>query len=498
MKTLQRAYIFMIAGAMACNAFAALDLPVKTVNGVDYYYYEVKPKESIYSLTKKIGVSRADIMRCNPAAVDGLRPKQVLLFPVSEFGEASNKEEKANAQSTVPHEVCPEEVSDPEVIPAVPLVPSTPVTDSESADIEMVTGENEDQDSEADDEDNDSEISVAVMLPFMLGGERQTKTTENYTEFYRGLLMAVDTMAAKNPDLHISVSAFDTEGSVDRVMSLLANEPELQSATYIIAPDDSLSIERIAEVADGSGSVVVNLFSVKNDAHDRHPSVYQANISHAMMYDKAVAGFIRAYDGYVPVLLTASDITPDKESFVTALRTAMDLAGMRYEEMTFSGELTPGMLSERFAPGTKYVFVPSAASREMITRIADPLTELRSRALLPDDVRLFGYPEWIMLRGEQARKLHGLHTAIYSRFASDADSYPVRRVAMRYEDWFGTKMANALPVYGLLGYDAGRWMIGGGEPYSGLQNSFFPGSVNSALYFVYFSPDGKMRVKNID
>ena len=59
----------------ATVSLSALDLPVRNVNGTDYYYYEVKPKESIYSITRKLGVSREDIVRCNPAVVDGVRPE---------------------------------------------------------------------------------------------------------------------------------------------------------------------------------------------------------------------------------------------------------------------------------------------------------------------------------------------------------------------------------------------------------------------------------------
>lgn len=467
----------LIAAGMALAASAELNLPTKTVNGVEYYYYEVQPKESIYSLTRKIGVKRADIMRCNPSAIDGLRPHQVLMFPVSEFG------------SNAGHEVCPEEspleilepsagTQQPEV-EALPKVAEEPVV------------------AEQPETDEEQEVSVAVLLPFMLENERMTKSAENFTEFYRGLMMAVDTTASKQPELKISIAAFDTEDSAARVRSLL-EKPEVRNATYIIAPDDSVSIERIAEVADETGATVVNLFAVRNDAHTRHQSVYQANIPHQMMYAKAVAGFIDAYSGYKPVILKVEDIAADKQAFVDLLCAEMDAKGIDYETMEFSGDLTGEMLAERFTPGQRYVFVPTAGSREMLARILNPLTELRSGALIPDDVRLFGYPEWIIVRGEQARKLHGLHTAIYSRFATDSDSYPVRRVGMRYEDWYGSKMSNAAPVYGLLGYDAGLWMLGNGEDYSGLQNSFTAGDVNSALYFIYFSPDGKMRVKQLD
>lgn len=468
----------------ALTAGADLKLPVKTINGTDYYYYEVKPKESIYSLVRKIGVSRDDIMRFNPSAIDGLRANQVLLFPVSEF--AGNER----------REVCPENA-----------VPDHLEADVKNADVEDFKVEEEtvrqvdddvdeaEADADAAADSVDSTVRLAVVLPFMLDAERMTRQAENYTEFYRGLLMAVDTVAGKDSDIKISVTAFDSGDSSARVAEL-TRESGLRSATYIIAPDDSVSIERLAEMADTTGATVVNLFSVKNDAYLRHPSIYQANIPHDKMYEKAIDAFIDVFADYTPVFLSSADIASDRQLFVDALAARLDSRGIRYVTLDVAEDFSEDALpADSFPAEVRFVFVPASGSREMLNRILLPLTRVRSRAAVPDNVRLFGYPEWVIVRGEASNRLHELDTVIYSRFASDSDSYPTRLLGLRYDDWFGTKMANAAPVYGLLGYDVGRWMLGGGRSYVGLQNSFEPGSVNTALYLIYFSPDRQVRVK---
>lgn len=45
----------------------ALDLPIKRINGKDYYYYQVKRNESLLSIAEDLGVTREDILRNNPA-----------------------------------------------------------------------------------------------------------------------------------------------------------------------------------------------------------------------------------------------------------------------------------------------------------------------------------------------------------------------------------------------------------------------------------------------
>ncbi len=58
-------------------------LPVRTVDGQQYHYYEVKEKETIYSISRQLGIDRAYIERYNPSVADGLRAGQVLYFPVT-------------------------------------------------------------------------------------------------------------------------------------------------------------------------------------------------------------------------------------------------------------------------------------------------------------------------------------------------------------------------------------------------------------------------------
>lgn len=473
MKSVHRIILCACVALSSITAFGKLDLPTKTVNGTEYYYYEVKPKESIYSLTKKLGVTRAEIMKHNPWAVDGVRASQILLFPVGEVDGT---------------------VEEPVIEGPVEKVPVEKVLVAEQPVVKETINEKDIEVADAAEADT---ISIAVLLPFMLENERPTKASENFTEFYRGLMMAVDTVASKNPELAISVVVFDTEGSAERV-SDLAEKADVKNATYIIAPDDSLSIEILASNADVTGATVVNLFSVRNDAQTRHESVYQANIPHTAMYDKAASSFVDAFADYTPVFLQATDIAADKSAFADLLKSKLSAAGREYKVVEFVGALTKEMLEEAAPADSRRVFVPDAASREMLTRILDPLVELRSSAMLPDDVRLFGYPEWVIIRGERQKKLHQLHTAIYSRFATDTDSYPTRRVMQRYDDWFGGKMTNAAPVYGLLGYDTARWILDGGEEYRGLQNSFTPGNANNSLYFIYFAPEGNVRVKCLD
>ncbi|MDE5745323.1 MAG: hypothetical protein K2H84_06645, partial [Paramuribaculum sp.] len=127
----------------------------------------------------------------------------------------------------------------------------------------------------------------------------------------------------------------------------------------------------------------------------------------------------------------------------------------------------------------------------------------KSLSAVADPVMVFGYPEWITFRGETLTNMHKANCVVYSRFFTDSESAAVKQVENRFNEWYGTQMANFMPRQGLFGYDAGMFVInwlrsGSKDPvdWEGLQNGFdfesIPGGgkVNGKLYFINYLPGG--------
>ncbi len=83
---MNRRLIYFAAAALVTLAAVASDgldnLPVKQVNGRDCRYYEVAQGETVYSIARKLHISREEIEKANPSVRDGLRAGQILYFPV--------------------------------------------------------------------------------------------------------------------------------------------------------------------------------------------------------------------------------------------------------------------------------------------------------------------------------------------------------------------------------------------------------------------------------
>lgn len=55
--------------------------PVKVIDGVEYYIYTVEAGEGLYSISRRFGVTQADINNANPQIHDGLKAGQDILIP---------------------------------------------------------------------------------------------------------------------------------------------------------------------------------------------------------------------------------------------------------------------------------------------------------------------------------------------------------------------------------------------------------------------------------
>lgn len=80
--------IAIILAAVCAPLSAKLNLPTKKLGKETFYYYEVKKNETIFDIATKIGVSKDDIVKYNPQAINGVAKKQLLFLPAKEFDAA--------------------------------------------------------------------------------------------------------------------------------------------------------------------------------------------------------------------------------------------------------------------------------------------------------------------------------------------------------------------------------------------------------------------------
>lgn len=102
MKRILLCVMFVLVG-MAMSA-QTLNYPIVQVDGKNYYSYTVEPKDGLYGISRKFGVSQADLHACNKGLELGLTIGQIILVPVVGPVAKDNP-----AGSFVTHEVLPKQ-----------------------------------------------------------------------------------------------------------------------------------------------------------------------------------------------------------------------------------------------------------------------------------------------------------------------------------------------------------------------------------------------------
>lgn len=577
-------------------AFSQLsNLPVKNINGERYYYYKVKAKETVFSLSKRFGISQEDFYRYNPSTRDGLKIDQELLFPVSAEKTLTDESKGHIARHTVVkgetayglshrygmtqnefYDLNPsardglkegqivmvyasdsksESAHQPDLkndkkkpavknggrtsytvkkkdtfysisqmfgIDVAHLQAANPgvnvikegqtliipdacdnnPTDYASASVvrqsDMV--EKIPEKKSISQGYGDTAV-IAVALPFMADDENRSKAAANATEFYKGLLLAVDSLGSFGRP--IKVLTFDTKGSMDGVRKILLDS-SLKQAEVIIAPDKADQLAALATFAKNNAIYLVNPFVIKDESYKTNPFVMQTNVPHNVMYDKGSDYYLSSFPGITPVILNRTDGLKDKQEFINLLKEKCTSQGRDFIEISFEGNLSAGDLSTLNGENS-YAFIPMSSKSDELAKVMPALGTFKTQSMTTGSLRLWGYPEWLILRGDMLDKIHQFDSYVFSRFCTQASDPDIDKLNSQFTKWFGSEMADLVPRQGTYGFDLGAYLIAAlnannGDfsrytpSYDGIQNAFnfmsVPGGgwLNNEMFIINYTP----------
>lgn len=223
---------------------------------VNYIDYEVKPKETLYSLSKMSSLSQEELVKLNPALANGVVIGMIIKVP--EFASIPQQLEPKKAYSFL-------------------------------------------------SKNSNDRKKLVLLLPFNLSnieGDTINSTSMrlkkdkflNMTlDFYSGALIAID--SAKSLGINVDVKIFDSQETKNSSnISSFNQENNLESADAIIGPFYQSNVEKTAELLAKNNVPVISPLS--KDIGSALPNLYQT-IPTVAALKNAVFDFMRAKNGNI-------------------------------------------------------------------------------------------------------------------------------------------------------------------------------------------------------
>ncbi|MDD2797481.1 MAG: LysM peptidoglycan-binding domain-containing protein [Bacteroidales bacterium] len=450
----------------------------------NFQYHTISPRETLFSVAQKYGVSMQEIMNSNP----GLTGNTFLVGKVirvdlskskksdAKIDASESQKEDSYIQYVIRNNESLLSISrkfnisveslvqlnpqlkngvKPSLSIRVPM-PKTPVIEPEK-DINQSGTNNETPDDETPTVINSETLKVALMLPFMVDetGEEAAKQSRRFIEFYEGLLLSIEKL--KNEGISIDLHVYDTGGETKSVSKIL-RLPDLANMDLIIGPVYNDHIAPISRFAKDKNIPMVIPFTSKNEDVLTNPNLIQINTPHSYIYSGAAQLFSKRFKNSQIIFLDEANKSGDKNDFISVLKTELKRRSIPFK--SFATNETDGYesITSILSPTQENILVPTSGSLSDLQKI---VPSLQSVAMTNPsfNICLFGYPEWQTYVKDYLEAFHYLNTYIYSPFFANPTSNEYKDFAIQFRSWYQRDMINSYPRYGILGFDTGNYFL---------------------------------------
>ncbi|MXO05509.1 LysM peptidoglycan-binding domain-containing protein [Flavobacterium sp. HBTb2-11-1] len=317
---------------------------------VTYMDYQVKPKETFYSLGRVFHLSQDELVALNPSLSEGVKEGMVLKVPAGYVAPAPI------IAAQVPDKPADSSVNKPTESSGggIKIVDKVKSTENENVEIVELTkkkGVNERK-------------KVVLLLPFNLAKvQSDTSGTANRIkndkflnmtlDFYSGALMAID--SAKTLKLPIDVAIYDSQ-ETKTTSNVVGLTPKLQDADAVIGPFYQSNAETAANMLRSYNVPVISPLS--KDSANPIDNLYQTIPSNDVIKN-AVFDYMRSKNGNIVAV-----VDKKKESVINYIK--QNQKGVAFASLTETGGLDVANLKSLLIPNRLNYVVMETGNTAMV------------------------------------------------------------------------------------------------------------------------------------
>ncbi len=372
--------------------------------------YKVKKKDTIYGIAKKYNITIDQLISANP---DMQKPDYTL---------------HKGDQLVIPAPV----TTTPQLVQSTQQ-PATPAVKKSS-----------------------SAVRIGVMLPLHnVDGDGQ-----RMVEYYRGILMACDSLKAHGISTDVKAWNVPIDANVQQTLA----DNNAKDCDIIFGPLYTKQVKPMGDFCRRNNIKLVIPFSISGNDVASNDHIMQVYQSPQLQNELAVNAFVERFKGCHAVIVDCNDTTSRKGMFTSALRKRMEVAGIGYSITNLKS--SEAMFAKAFDASKQNVVVLNTGRSPELNVTLAKLNGLKVTAPAMR-ISLFGYTEWLMYTKVYLEYYHRYDTYIPTSFYYNPLASRTANLERSYRRWFKSDMRLALPRFAITGYDHAQFFIRGLHKYGG-------------------------------
>ncbi len=442
---------------------------VKKADTSQYIQHEIQPKETLYSLSKRYGVTIEAIQQLNPEVSKRMPIGATLLIP-RKSEEAGHRTQntahetldadhriKSQAERQIAKDERKKEKEDRERIKELAKQERKQETKADTThapiiDLSQLFGEKPDSatvdslalDSlAADTTVAQKPLRMAFLLPLMTNQAKRTAAVDRFLEFYEGALIAL--YEAQREGQRFEVFVYDIEKNDIRIQTIL-QQPEMQTMNAIIGPAYPAQITHVSKFAYTHQIPTLIPFTNSVPDIDINPYLWQFNPSVESEMDTLIAYAQRTYPDAHYVFIHTNTNKPSVSSAILHQHLQSQKASL--QTITASAVLNDS-LAYALQSDRENILV---FDNEKYSQVA-PLLEKVRAAKDSYSLTLFSHYGW----QDELLPVRSFYASVFNK--SKRIDLPLTMYELKYKHFFGHERQNKQPRYDLLGYDLTTYFI---------------------------------------
>lgn len=329
-------------------------------------------------------------------------------------------------------------------------------------------------------------IRIGVMLPL----HNDNGDGKRMVEYYRGVLMALDSL--KTNGISTDIRAWNVPEDKDIRLTLL--EKHVADRDLIIGPLYTKQLKPLADFAKTNNIRVLIPFSINSTEVYDNDCLYQVFQNGNTLNESYVFRFYQRYKNSHVVIIDCNDSTSTKGAFTSTLRRKLEQEGMVYSITNLKS--SESMFKTCFSM-TKPNVVVLNTSRSQELNLA--FAKLNGLMLTTPGLKIsmFGYTEWLMYTSKHLDNFYKFDVCVPTTYYMDPLAPRTARFNQKYRANFHQDMQKYHVKYAATGFDHAYFMVKGmhmyGKHFMGSSGTVGYTPVQTPLHFERIGNGGMMN-----